>query len=225
MMLPLRRRDVPSPLQQASHKKAVFFELLAPSGLSERVPPEPRMRTPEPPRMRTPEPSTAPVLPSFDEELARETPRPPPPASQLPQLSRGLTRSSRMPFFPTAASDATPRPLSIVSQHTGPVEPLSIKKKASTGPGSVSSSLSSSPVRRSQESPTRSSSRDDLPRVLSPLPFTNGFNKGKARSRDGSPDADRLQRLAESTREDVRCLVLAELGVSNICCRSILLAE
>ncbi|KAL1722372.1 hypothetical protein EV715DRAFT_247584 [Schizophyllum commune] len=165
--------------------------------------PEPRMRTPEPPRMRTPEPSTAPVLPSFDEELARETPRPPPPASQLPQLSRGLTRSSRMPFFPTAASDATPRPLSIVSQHTGPVEPLSIKKKASTGPGSVSSSLSSSPVRRSQESPTRSSSRDDLPRVLSPIPFANGFNKGKARSRDGSPDADRLQRLAESTREDI----------------------
>ncbi|KAL1747651.1 hypothetical protein HDZ31DRAFT_60984 [Schizophyllum fasciatum] len=187
--------------------------------------PEPRMRTPEPPRTRTPEPSTAPILPSFDEELERDTFAAPlptrTPSRQSSQTPMGLTRSTRVPFFPTRSSDATPRAPSLVSQPTGSVEPLSIKKKASTSASSVSSSLSSSPVRRSRMSPTKSFTRDDLPRVASPLPLTNGFGKAsKARLRDTSPDADRLMRLAESTREDIdsarRVVKRIKLEVDNL---------
>ncbi|TRM67640.1 hypothetical protein BD626DRAFT_394072 [Schizophyllum amplum] len=175
----------------------------SPSPLPPSRSPEPRTRTPEP-RMRTPDP---PVLPSMDEEMALEsTSRPSRTLSRQSQLPpMGLTRSVRKPFYPTGNTDATPRPASLVAQLTGPIEPLSIKKKASTSSNSVSSSsVSSSPVRRSRYSPPRHTRADDLPRVLSPTPFANGFGKSsRARLKDSSPDVGRLIRLAECTREDV----------------------
>ena len=140
-------------------------------------------------------------LPSMDEELALEASssrghsRPPSSSGHDPAETPGIKRSKRQPFFPTGNTESTPKATTSSSIPVAtPIEPLSIKKKAS-----VRTSIPSSvPVRKAQtrSSPlSRSMQRRVSPQVRKQKPGPSTSYK--------SEDFEQLQSLAVSTKEDV----------------------
>ncbi|KAG0709787.1 hypothetical protein DFH29DRAFT_885797 [Suillus ampliporus] len=154
----------------------------------------PRSISPLPPNPT----STAPVLPSMDDELALE-------AhihafqddSSLVEddIPSPLPRSRRQPFVVTGNMDSTPKP---PNSTTGSVEPLSIKKKPSTR----SSTYTPSRKSYTRNSPlSKTTARIVSPRKVSPqirtTRITHAFHSAQV------DHADELLRISLSTKDDV----------------------
>ncbi|KAG2349061.1 hypothetical protein BDR05DRAFT_956431 [Suillus weaverae] len=162
----------------------------------------PRSISPLPPKSPT---STAPDLPSMDDELALEAHialeshidsfQEDSSFTEEEDAPSPLPRSRRQPFVATGNMDSTPRQS---SSTTGSVEPLSIKKKPSTR------SSTYTPSRRSctRISPlSKSTARIVSPRKVSPqIRITRVVHASHSAQVD---HADKLLRISISTKDDV----------------------
>ncbi|KAG1752636.1 uncharacterized protein EDB91DRAFT_1103601 [Suillus paluster] len=155
----------------------------------------PRSISPLPPKSLT---STAPGLPSMDDELALE--------AHLhifhndsslveDDVPSPLPRSRRQPFVVTGNMDSTPRP---PNSTTGSVEPLSIKKKPSTR----SSAYTPSRKSYTRNSPlSKTTARIVSPRKVSPQIRTTRIAHSPHSAQ--VDHADELLRISQSTKDDV----------------------
>ncbi|KAF8812237.1 hypothetical protein BYT27DRAFT_7182669 [Phlegmacium glaucopus] len=190
--------------------------------LSERHPIGPRSPSPLPPK-KSPElhPSHH-VLPSLDDDFELEINHHPPPPSSSAHHSNpvsNIPRSKRQPFFPTGNTD-TPKPSisnSLISAPT-PIEPLSIKKKASVRTSAI---LPGSPTPARRSHVRNSPLSRNFQRIVSPRRVSPQIRKPKPVSSSyKTEDFEQIQHLAVSTKEDIetsrRTIKRIKLEVSAI---------
>ncbi|KAG2156207.1 hypothetical protein DEU56DRAFT_766033 [Suillus clintonianus] len=155
----------------------------------------PRSISPLPPRSPT---STAPRLPSMDDELALEAhidAFQDDSSAVEDDVTSPLPRSRRQPFVATGNMDSTPRP---ASSTPSSVEPLSIKKKTSTR----SSTYTPSRKSYTRNSPlSKTTARIVSPRKVSPqIRTTRVAHTSHSTQVD---HADDLLRISLSTKDDI----------------------
>lgn len=166
---------------------------------SERRPMGPRSPSPLPPKSPLLLPSEMPDADMTLEKTLVDVTQPSTPI-RTESVTSSYRRSNRQPFLPTGNTDVTQK--HSTSAVPSSIEPLSIKKKTSVRTSTTLGSPTSGRKTFTRNSPlNRASARIASPRRVSPqvrTVRTTAHHSGK------SADAERIIRLAQTTKEDVR---------------------